>query len=231
MIELVVARYREDLSWLGNIPAQVRAVVYDKSPDPGPNTLALSNVGREAHTYLHHICERYERLADVTVFAQGKPFDHAFDFHVTLRDLAKYPDVAPAFRWLGHIVDTDTADGQLFRTWSKNPDGAGLDLRAFHRALFGNDGPEEYPFYLGAQFMARRELILARPRSFYEHARGISVEMTNAAHCFERCWDRVFGMPDHAAAVLDGRKTAFLKPIKKQLLARGEDKPESQPSR
>jgi hypothetical protein len=227
MVELVVARYREDLSWLGNIPPTVKAVVYDKRAGDRAAANRLPNVGREAHTYLHHICERYDALADLTVFCQGKPFDHAFDFHVTLRELANNPEVAPPFRWLGHIVDTDSHDGQLFRTWSKNPEGVGLDLRAFHHALFGDDGPAEYAFYLGAQFVVRRELILERPRSFYEHARRISEELVNAAHCFERCWDRVFGMPGSAAAVLGNRKTAFLKPIKKQLLARGADERQS----
>ena len=53
-LELVVARYREDLSWLRNIPPQIRATVYDKSQDGStpvaPNTQYLENVGREAHT-------------------------------------------------------------------------------------------------------------------------------------------------------------------------------------
>jgi len=216
MLELVVARYREDLNWLRNIPAQIAAVVYDKSANPSAGSIPLENVGREAHTYLHHICERGENLADVTVFCQGKPFDHAFDFHQTLRDLAEAPDSAPVFRWLGHIVDTDSSDGQLFRAWSKNDRSAGLDLAAFHHALFGDDGPGEYAFYLGGQFLVRRELVLRRPRSFYEHAREVSLEFPDAAHCFERCWDRIFGVSGAAARVLGDRKTAYLKRIKRR---------------
>ena len=219
MLHLVVARYREDLNWLGNTPPGVTAVVYDKGPNPMPGAGALENVGREAHTYLHHICENYEELADVTVFCQGKPFDHAFDFHQTLRDLVANPDDAPGFRWLGHIVDTDSKDGRLFRTWSKNPDGAGLDLNGFHRRLWGDDGPDEYAFYLGAQFVVRRETILQQPRGFYEHARQVALMFPNAAHCFERCWDRVFGVGGAATEVLAGRKTAYLKQIKGQQLS------------
>ncbi len=56
-MELVVARYAEDLAWLRNIPPQIRATVYDKNPnDSHPGARQLPNVGREAHTYLHHIC-------------------------------------------------------------------------------------------------------------------------------------------------------------------------------
>ena len=217
MLELVVARYSENLNWLENIPGEIATVVYDKGAEPLPNAVPLPNVGREAHGYLHHICERYEDLADITVFCQGKPFDHAFDLHQTLRDLADAPESVPAFRWLGHAVDTDSSDGALFRAWSKNPDGEGLDLAGFHRALWREDGPDEYSFYLGAQFLVRRELILQQPLSFYEKARQLSVEFPNAAHCFERCWDRVFKARDVTSHVLAGRKTAYLKPIKKQL--------------
>lgn len=214
-LQLVVARYREDVSWLANVPAQFATLVYDKTPEPLPRAVRLENAGREAHTYLHHICEHYDELTDVTVFCQGKPFDHAFDFHATLRELATRPDDAPPFRWIGHIVDTDSKDGRLFRTWSKNADGVGLDLAGFHRAVWGNDGPEEYAFFLGAQFAVRRELIRQQPRSFYKHAREVALEFPNAAHCFERCWDRVFGVTGAAETILAGRQTAYLKQIKR----------------
>lgn len=216
MIELVVARYAEDLAWLRNIPPPIRATVYDKNPDaPHPNAIGLPNVGREAHSYLHHICERYESLAPLTVFCQGKPFDHAFDFRKTLRELVQNPDSTPDFRWLGHIIDTDSSDGALFKTWSKNPDGGGLDIAAFHRALFGSQGPGEYQFYLGGQFVARREGIRRRPLDFWRRALQISMEFPDAAHCYERTWDRVFGVVGVDVALLDGQKTRYLKPVRK----------------
>jgi Protein of unknown function (DUF3431) len=225
MLQLVVARYSENLNWLENVRGDIATVVYDKSAKPMPDAVRLPNVGREAHTYLHHICERYGDLADIAVFCQGKPFDHAFDFHQTLRNLANVPESAPAFRWIGHTVDTDSSDGALFRAWSKNPDGEGLDLIAFHRALWGENAPNEYSFYLGAQFLVRRELILQQPRSFYEQARQISVEFPNAAHCFERCWDRVFNVRDATSDVLSGRKTAYLKRIKKSSVSNTSPRP------
>ena len=215
-IELVVARYLEDLSWLRNIPPQISPRVYDKSP-----TGNLPNVGREAHTYLHHICENYGNLADLTIFAQGKPFDHAFDFHKTLRALAATPDgvaasEAPAFRWLGHIIDTDDENGaRLFATWSKNNGDERLDMNGFHRALFGSDGPATYTFRLGAQFIASRALIRARSLDFWRRALQISLDFPDAAHCYERSWDRVFGVEGVDKTWLGGRETVYLKPIKR----------------
>ena len=209
-IELVVARYLEDLSWLNNIPPQISPRIYDKSP-----TGNLPNVGREAHTYLHHIVENYDNLPDLTIFAQGKPFDHAFDFHKTLRALAATPDVA-AFRWLGHIIDTDDCNGaRLFATWSKNNGDERLDMNGFHRALFDGDGPATYTFRLGAQFIASRDLIRARPLEFWRRALQISLDFPDAAHCYERSWDRVFGVEGVDKTWLDGRETVYLKPIKR----------------
>ncbi len=208
-LELVVARYLEDLAWLGNIPPQIRATIYDKSPSGN-----LPNVGREAHTYLGHICARYDDLAPVTVFAQGKPFDHCFDFRKTLRELVQTP-FSEGFRWLGHVIDTDSSDGALFKTWSKNPGGAGIDIAGFHRALFGFDGPEEYVFTLGGQFIASRALILQRPLDFYRHALQISTEYPEAAHCYERCWDRVFGVQGVDLGAMNGQKTRYLKPVRR----------------
>ncbi len=71
--ELVVARYAEDLAWVRNIPPQIRVTVYDKNGDaPYPGAIRLPNVGREAHTYLHHIVKRYDTLAPLTI--AGRPW-------------------------------------------------------------------------------------------------------------------------------------------------------------
>ncbi len=210
-IELVVARYLEDLAWLNNIPPQISARVYDKSPSGD-----LPNIGREAHTYLHHIVENYDALPDLTIFAQGKPFDHAFDFHKTLRALtATTPDVL-VFRWLGHIIDTDDDNGtRLFATWSKNNGNERLDMNGFHRALFGENGPPTYTFVLGAQFVATRELIRSRSLEFWRRALQVSIDFPDAAHCYERSWDRVFGVAGINRDWLNGRETVYLKPIKR----------------
>ncbi len=210
-IELVVARYLEDLAWLRNIPPQIAARVYDKSPDGD-----LPNVGREAHTYLHHIVENYAALPDLTIFAQGKPFDHAFDFHESLKALASGAETVADFRWLGHIIDTDDCNGaRLFATWSKNNGDERLDMNGFHRALFGTNGPPTYTFVLGAQFAATGDLIRSRPLSFWRRALQVSLDFPDAAHCYERSWDRVMGVEGINREWLAGRETVYLKPIKR----------------
>lgn len=222
MLELVVAHYTENLNWLRNLPTGVQKTVYTKSSEPitEHTTIPLPNIGREAHTYLHHLVNRYDSLADWTIFCQGKPFDHAYDFKKTVRafDSVVWDDAQNhLFRWLGHLIDTDDNQGhRLFVPWSKNEDGRHLDLLGFHRALFGTDGPDLYTFVLGAQFAVHKTVLLNRPRSFYEHALTIAITFPDAAHCFERSWDQVFDVVGIDPNWLAGRQTVQLKPMKHQ---------------
>jgi hypothetical protein len=226
MPELIVAHYTENLNWLRNLPKELQITVYDKSPDhsAGLNTIPLPNVGREAHTYLYHIVNNYDKLTDWTIFCQGKPFDHAYDFKKTLREfvttgvkLASGQEQNQDFHWLGHLIDTDDYQGhRLFRPWSKNEDTRGLDLRGFHRALFDTDGPDFYTFVLGAQFAIHRNLIQQKSVQFYERALDVSITFPDAAHCFERSWDRVFGIVGIDPEWLSGRLMVRLKQMKHQ---------------
>ena len=70
-LELVVARFDEDISW-SNVYARVRTV-YDKSTGTtNANFETLPNVGREQHSYLEHIVRHYDDLAAWTVFMHGR---------------------------------------------------------------------------------------------------------------------------------------------------------------
>ncbi len=219
MPELVVAHFTENLNWLRNVPTGLKTTIYTKGQADlaERDAIPLPNIGREAHTYLHHIVSQYDSLAEWTVFCQGKPFDHAYDVKKTLHECVDHPDTISqtGFRWLGHLIDTDDNQGnRLFRPWSKNEDGRGLYLSGFHRVLFGTDGPEQFTFVLGAQFAVHRAVIQRQPVSFYEHALAISVLFPDAAHCYERSWDRVFGVVGIDPDWLAGRQTVYLKPMK-----------------
>jgi len=213
--ELVVARYDEDLAWLKRVPGEFRVTVYDKG-DGGSRGVCLPNNGREAHTYLHHLCQHHDSLADLTVFVQGRPFDHAPDLHKTLSALADGSLHIPDFHWLGFLADTDDSRGRrLFVPWSKNPDRAELPLDEFHQQIFGDPGPGTYRFFVGAQFIVTRAAARRRDRAFYAHARDLASTMPLAPHCFERCWDRIFLTDGTAGRLPPGQLTAYFKPIKR----------------
>lgn len=213
--ELVVARYNEDVAWLKRVPKDFRITVYDKG-DGSSGGIPLANEGREAHTYLHHLAERYDSLADVTVFVQGHPFDHAPDLHKQLKAYAVGTDSVADFYWLGFLADTDDPRGKrLFVPWSKNPERHELHLDEFHRELFGEAGPDAYRFFVGAQFAVTGATAQRRPREFYRRAADLAVNFPLAPHCFERCWDRIFCCDGTAGRLAEGQTTAYLKPIRR----------------
>lgn len=80
--QLVVSRYKEDIRWIQDSP--LPAIVYNKGPELrqvyGAECVRLTNVGRETHTYLQHIINRWDDLADYTIFTQGDPLEHSPDF-------------------------------------------------------------------------------------------------------------------------------------------------------
>jgi hypothetical protein len=74
---LVVACYNESIEWL--LPYNDIAIIYHKGPHkipPFDNVIVLPNIGREGHTYLHHIIENYSNLSDRVTFIQADPLLH-----------------------------------------------------------------------------------------------------------------------------------------------------------
>lgn len=74
----VIARYKEDISWLENINNDI--VIFNKGDNFSFNypRFDVPNVGRECETYLRAIIQYYEILDNYesVVFLQGHPFDH-----------------------------------------------------------------------------------------------------------------------------------------------------------
>jgi len=76
-VDIVLAHYNENLTWTGEFNkahpgANFR--IYSKSSkrvSDGNVTEYLPNVGRESHSYLHHIVKNYDDLADWTIFSQA----------------------------------------------------------------------------------------------------------------------------------------------------------------
>lgn len=221
-IELVVARHSEPVAWVRNVPGSARITVYDKGGDLDPARMPfarvqrLPNIGHEAHAYLHHLVERYDDLAPVTFFCQGHPFDHAWDLHDVLRGVAAGHEPVPGFRWLGFVIDVDDPRGRrLFVPWSKNPDGRELPLDRFHEALFGAPPPDRIPFYLGGQFAVTSDQVRSRPRDFYRRALDLAGTFPDAAHCFERLWDRVFGVQGVDPDIARGAMPHYLRSVRR----------------
>lgn len=87
--EVVIARYNENLDWAEKEFPNEKITIYNKGEDdikalPNWNVIKLPNIGRESHTYLYHIINNYNNLADRTLFLQGYPYDHLADAYLPL---------------------------------------------------------------------------------------------------------------------------------------------------
>ena len=191
--ELVVAHYDEKLRWLNRVPPGFGVRVYTKGADASRG-IPLPNRGREAQTYLHHVVQHYDGLPGLLVFAQGAPFDHVPDLVRILGLIDGEIIDVDGFMGMGLFADYDDVEGQrLFRAWSKNDDGRGLDMARFWRAAVGGVVPDTFPFFTGATFAVTSEQVRQRPLADYERMLDVAEVLPDAAHCFERAWPEVFG--------------------------------------
>ncbi len=201
-VQVVVARYLEDVSWLAELG--LPCVVYDKSGAPGPN--ALPNLGRETHTYLTHIVAAYPDFADFTVFVQGSPFFHMGPqagpdtLRAAIERNIRLGVQFTGFAWyklkcdrLGRPHDMARPENQgKWAGWGKD-----IPVGEVYGKLFAGDAPESILVTAPAGlFFAARNRILARPKYFYQVALELveadPQDARNTGHAFERLWGIIF---------------------------------------
>ncbi len=187
--EIVVARYREDISWCDFFLQNV--TIYNKGPDFAEHH-RLANVGREAHTYLTHVVECYDNLAERTAFLQGHPFDHRPPPISRLAHSTE-PFVSGPLGWsvtMGFVP-----------SWSRNIDEH--VMRAFLDEVECDSRIGSFSFVFGAQFSLPREVIRRRSRSYYQRLRdfascrevtlgGRQLNDHAVAFLFEFFWQKIF---------------------------------------
>ncbi|MCJ1288617.1 hypothetical protein MMC34_000145 [Xylographa carneopallida] len=208
-LEIVIAHYNEDLSWLGE---DVKTcTIYSKGgakAAPQHPHIAIPNIGREGHTFLHHIIERYDTLADVTLFLQGRVDDH---FSITMDEVKKrarntepgqvttfpYRDLETFDHWDGIPWD----EYPSWRKWSSMSSSvkAARTPAEYWQLFFpGQAVPDSIGFQPGALFAVRKEAVHRHPRSFYqlvmqEFFLGDMAHVNpETGHLMERYWQAIF---------------------------------------
>eukprot|EP00667_Euglena_gracilis_P001835 EG_transcript_1835 len=82
-VEIVLARCRENVDWIDDAGYGGITTVYDKcgvTSGPGHH-IERPNVGREGGTFLQHIVDNYDELADWTVFSQAEKPTYGYRGH------------------------------------------------------------------------------------------------------------------------------------------------------
>jgi len=200
-LDIVVAHAYEDLNWLEEMKnfTDTRVIVYSKAPAnalpilpdvPFMTLSRLANVGREAHTYLHHIIKNYDSLADNILFTQGNPFEHRshdnfFDNYVKNKNntsicpLAYMSSIPQS--WKPRLKDIEVSSGNIGTWWE---------------AVFSEPYPKKLKVIWNAIFRIKREHVHNRPRAFYMNAIKTLRHHVNPeeGHYFERAWGNIFGL-------------------------------------
>ena len=202
-VEVVVSAYREDLAWLRPLVrrhlagADVEVTVYSKHPDTaaldGVASVALPNVGRCEHTYLHHVVTRWDRLADTTLFLPGTAnarwWNRLALRHVLLPRLGAIEDFAA-----GAVRPLTAADRRLALDVHRAGHGSVVPARVRPFAAWWGANFPGRPLpratAIGGVFAARRSALHRVPLSLWrallvQHAAGDDVEV---GHYMERSW-------------------------------------------
>ena len=163
-VELVIAHYNENLDWLG--PVADRCHIYHKGRDGLPQFRFrqwehLPNVGREGHTYLHHIINNYDHLSDITVFLQGSLAGHR---RFCYQNISTYITQAREMQFSSIIADTVSKWGRIRHVgkWRRE-----LESRVIRRAketfgdfwysIFGYSHPRSVQIVFNGCFSVTRE--------------------------------------------------------------------------
>ena len=186
-IEFVISRYNEDVSWVR--PIALFAKIYNKGPALDVDCVQLPNVGREAHTYLYHICMNYGNLAPRTVFFQAR-----------LNDRAGQALKSPA-RYLNDVGFTGIRRPvELPPEWRYHKEGmtpSNFAWGKFVEDVIKVDFVSKFKFVPGAYFAVSRDMIHSKPKSYYENILASGNLGTachpEEAHYMERAWSLIFG--------------------------------------
>lgn len=171
-IEIVVSRYNENLNWLEDYKSY--CTIYNKGETLEEDCIILPNIGREGHTFIHHIVSNYERLADYTMFLQGNPFlPHSPNLILHLNHFIETQQSIPDFTWISEsIIEGD------FEYIREPYHSIFPNIKfAFEQIFKDQNPPKTFRFGAGAQFMVSKELIHQRPKEFYENIHQLFEEI------------------------------------------------------
>jgi hypothetical protein len=224
--DIVIARYKENLDWFPKFSSKYRfhdAYLYNKfKPDdqksardlefylPNKDCIKenLPNVGRCDHTYLYHIVNKYDSLADVTIFTKGS---YAGEVGIKLNYITEKVfknhtsvfHVCKLTREIGHDYDRNFTLSSHFthNAINRNDDTkSGFKLYPSPIRPFGkwyqkyfSDIHTNYISFKAVMAVSKKD-IHQHPKSYYEMFLKQLEEHLNpeVAHYIERSWMAMF---------------------------------------
>jgi hypothetical protein len=213
-IEIVISRYNEPLDWIKEGPFnKYNVIVYNKGPNDNfertsntIKTVPLENVGREGHTYLYHIVNNYDNLAEITVFLPGScNIQHKKDKATQILNNIEESKTAIFISTTTHEnVKTDLYDFTLDEWVSSDESNKSINAEKtldkskirpygkWYESNFG-DSVVNNVTYLGIYSVSKHD-ILQHPLEYYKNLM-IQLETSSnpeVGHYMERSWAAVF---------------------------------------
>ena len=183
---IVVARYKEDLSWTEYIDRR-QIFVYDKSGEVSKHSILRRNIGREVESFLFHVIQHYHNLPEYLVFLQGNPFDHMFPIITPQNfqsELSYLLSTLPKHS-LSLYADFCVEEIEAFKT---------LKFEEYFKLLFDSAVPDEITYACGTQYIVPRDVILSKPKQYYAHIHSLLLHgkqfTLKEAHDEEYAFDR-----------------------------------------
>ena len=206
---IVIARYNEDLSWVKSVHwGDSQVFIYNKGQKidelfPSCVTIIdLDNIGRETHTYLHHIVNNYGELPEKIIFTQAHPDDHVSENFKS--DFLDFLNSSDGFKYFSKNVlemgiDPDGVEesGILNGALWRNKHSLRSCCVTVPFELIPQIESKKWIFGTGAIFGVSRELISKNSKEFYQRCIDIlnkSSDIVNPpeGHAFERSWYLIF---------------------------------------
>ncbi len=212
-IECVIARYNESINWI-NMPQfdnVSKFIIYNKGTKLNiplrHNAIEISipNVGKCDHTFLYHIINNYNNLADITLFASGRADDSRKGPKIikTMNLINEthnsvfigHPNIIPddmynftIDKWISTNPENQVGEGTIAET---NP----AIIRPFGK-WFNNYWPNKKIniFVVQSTFAVHKQHICQHPISYYTQFYEQLNDSINpeAGHFIERSWGMIF---------------------------------------
>jgi len=184
--QIVVAHYNEDLSWLHAYASNT--IVYSKGLPPTEGKFLrveqLPNIGRESHSYLHHLFHSYDSLADITMFTQGDIYNVNTDFDPH-SNLPVYEMVSMALKTPRGGITSFAAMSETFidwdgirwhhgpkakwlKVWGTTLVRARLTPAEFWKYIHGEEHPRALHVHAHCLFAIRAETARRKPKEFWQ---------------------------------------------------------------
>ncbi|MEK6878673.1 MAG: hypothetical protein AABY22_03645 [Nanoarchaeota archaeon] len=182
MINFMVSRYNQDVSWVAKYAPSM--ILYDRSDDPIPGSIIIPNIGTDIADKFHYIITNYNNLPPVSVYTKANLFKYIsqpefdrvknnswFTPLLTMNHKeTKYDGTEEYVK--RHGTDKDVSfykDGiywELNNGWYLNEHPCKHDPKEVAKAV-GIDSLEYVPFAPGSNYILTAEDIRRHPIEFY----------------------------------------------------------------